>query len=683
MNPLSPYGPGRNDGAGHTRAPRAGRPQNSAHYPFIFSVADAETGAGLPDAVFMLTGAGGFSATANAGYGGVVAFAPLQPGEYRLKQTAAPPGYLPDMRAYTVTVNRFGSANVGDRPARLFHIRLARADGALRFTVRHAETGQGLAGAVFDLMCGDTVVQSAVSGSGGEVLFEGLRPGDYRLAEAAPPPGFLPMPDCVRVSVSAGGAAEMGGGGAPQTIENSPRRAEFYFNVADADSGLPAAGVRYALLGEDGAVLDTAASDAEGCVTFTAAAGRYTLRETARADAATAEDAGGFAVVVDTAGRAYIGGLEAQRFTARSANRAAVYIYKISDDGAALCGAQFGLVQDGVCTLTAETGETGVCALPLPPAGSYTLLETRPPAGYIPDLTLHELTVGDDGAVTIDGTPGNTLTVRNTALPFQLYFVKVDPVTGFGLQGAEYELLANGRPVAAAASGRAGGVYFGRIPAGDYVLRETAPPSGYLPDAAAYPVSVSEAGAVTIAGAPAENFYMLRPSAFQLYVCLSDTGGAALHGAVYELRQQGARAYSERTDSGGYAVFRAIAPGGYTLVQAQAPAGFVPDFAARRVEIGADGSVEIDGVQTPLLQASAQPVLEPDSEAAGGETIQATVVYRCGDTELARSAMAVPTGGDLTVTAAPFAGYRLVSADREVYREVTRAITHVFEYEPV
>ena len=64
MNPLSPYGPGRNDGAGHTRAPRAGRPQNSAHYPFIFSVADAETGAGLPDAVFMLTGAGGFSAAA-------------------------------------------------------------------------------------------------------------------------------------------------------------------------------------------------------------------------------------------------------------------------------------------------------------------------------------------------------------------------------------------------------------------------------------------------------------------------------------------------------------------------------------------------------------------------------------------------------------------------------------------
>lgn len=380
MNPLSPYGPGRNDGAGHTRAPRAGRPQNSAHYPFIFSVADAETGAGLPDAVFMLTGAGGFSATANAGYGGVVAFAPLQPGEYRLKQTAAPPGYLPDMRAYTVTVNRFGSANVGDRPARLFHIRLARADGALRFTVRHAEDRAGTCRSrVRPDVRRRPVVQSAVSGSGGEVLFEGLRPGDYRLAEAAPPPGFLPMPDCVRVSVSAGGAAEMGGGGAPQTIENSPRRAEFYFNVADADSGLPAAGVRYALLGEDGAVLDTLHPMRRAALRSQPRPGATHCARRRGRTPQQRRTPGGFAVVVDTAGRAYIGGLEAQRFTARSANRAAVYIYKISDDGAALCGAQFGLVQDGVCTLTAETGETGVCALPLPPAGSYTLLETRPP----------------------------------------------------------------------------------------------------------------------------------------------------------------------------------------------------------------------------------------------------------------------------------------------------------------
>ena len=65
-----------------------------------------------------------------------------------------------------------------------------------------------------------TVLLDAQSGPWAELKIAGdlppcpfnleLRPGDYRLAEAAPPPGFLPMPDCVRVSVSAGGAAEMG-----------------------------------------------------------------------------------------------------------------------------------------------------------------------------------------------------------------------------------------------------------------------------------------------------------------------------------------------------------------------------------------------------------------------------------------------------------------------------------------
>lgn len=194
MNPLFTYGPDPNGGSGRQRQTRAGRPQHAALYPLIFSVADAETGAGLPDAVFKITGAGGFAATANAGYGGVVAFAPLQPGEYRLKQTAAPPGYVPDAQEYTVIVNRYGVANVEGRPARMFRIRLARAVGALRFETRHAESGRPLAGAVFDLMCGDTVVQNAVSGNDGQVLFEGLRPGDYRLAETAPPPGFRAMP---------------------------------------------------------------------------------------------------------------------------------------------------------------------------------------------------------------------------------------------------------------------------------------------------------------------------------------------------------------------------------------------------------------------------------------------------------------------------------------------------------
>lgn len=683
MNPLFTYGPDPNGGSGRQRQTRAGRPQHAALYPLIFSVADAETGAGLPDAVFKITGAGGFAATANAGYGGVVAFAPLQPGEYRLKQTAAPPGYVPDAQEYTVIVNRYGVANVEGRPARMFRIRLARAVGALRFETRHAESGRPLAGAVFDLMCGDTVVQNAVSGNDGQVLFEGLRPGDYRLVETAPPPGFRAMPGCVRVSVAADGTAAMGETGDLQTILNSPCKFSFRFSVADADSGLPAARVRFALLGEDGTALGTAVSDDSGAVALTAAAGRFILRETAR-DGADAVEAKSYAVQIDPEGRAYIDGLPALRFTARSRTRAAVFVYKISDDGTALCGAQFSLIQDGACVLTAETGETGVAVLTRRLQAAYSLLETRPPAGYIPDLSMHDVIVGADGAVTIDGAHGNTLTVRNTALPFQLYFVKVDPVTGFGLQGAEYELLADGRPVAAAASGRAGGVYFGKLPPGAYVLRETAPPSGYLPDVTAYPVSVSAAGEVTIAGAPAENFYMLRPSAFQLYVCLYTADAGALSGAVYELRQQGARAYAESTDSSGYAVFRKIAPGRYALMQTKALAGFAPDTTPRSVHVDADGGVEIDGARTPLLQSEALPLSSTDSDGAEcGETVRADVIYRCGDQELARSAMAVPAGGDLTVTAAPFAGYRLVSADREVYRNITRAFAHVFEYEPV
>ncbi|MDR3051213.1 MAG: dockerin type I domain-containing protein [Oscillospiraceae bacterium] len=106
-------------------APLPPLPPSPASLAFI--KLDATSGAPLPGATFTLTGPGITPQTAVSDTRGKVRLSGLAPGLYQLRETAAPAGYLPNTRTYSVLVNEGGSISVDGMPAEQFSLADMRA----------------------------------------------------------------------------------------------------------------------------------------------------------------------------------------------------------------------------------------------------------------------------------------------------------------------------------------------------------------------------------------------------------------------------------------------------------------------------------------------------------------------------------------------------------------------------
>ena len=143
--------------------------------------------------------------------------------------------------------------------------------------------------------------------------------------------------------------------------------------------------------------------------------------------------------------------------------------------GKPLAGVEFGLIKGvGAPLFTAVSDENGIVTFEKIPYGTYSVVETKPLPGYIPNETAIR--------VQIDGTFVNPempiATVVNE--PNEVLVKKIDQ-DGNALAGATFALCdAFGNRTATAVSDQDGIVRFERIPYGEYTIRETIAPSGYL-----------------------------------------------------------------------------------------------------------------------------------------------------------------------------------------------------------
>ncbi|MEG0778717.1 MAG: SpaA isopeptide-forming pilin-related protein, partial [Oscillospiraceae bacterium] len=94
-------------------------------------------------------------------------------------------------------------------------------------------------------------------------------------------------------------------------------------------------------------------------------------------------------------------------------------INKQNEKSTALAGAEFTLyAEDGTTVIRQGVSKAdGKLYLKIIPEGEYKLQETKAPTGYTPDTTVHTVKVEkqSDGKLqtTIDGTPGNEITLKN------------------------------------------------------------------------------------------------------------------------------------------------------------------------------------------------------------------------------------------------------------------------------
>ena len=111
---------------------------------------------------------------------------------------------VPDVAIQKVLIPQYGAPYKLQSVTVTFDMPL----GAAAVTKTSASTGAPLAGAVFELVSGNTVIATQTTGADGVARFENLQPGVYTIREKSAPEGYLvSVPGEQSVTVTAGGTA--------------------------------------------------------------------------------------------------------------------------------------------------------------------------------------------------------------------------------------------------------------------------------------------------------------------------------------------------------------------------------------------------------------------------------------------------------------------------------------------
>lgn len=250
---------------------------------------------------------------------------------------------------------------------------------------------------------------------------------------------------------------------------------------------------------------------------------------------------------------------------------------------APLAGAEFSATDANGATHVAVTGEDGTARFEGLPLGPVSVRETRPPAGYLLDETVHELQasaadLGPTGVVELEVEAPNT--------PNELVITKVEtgspettlPGTEFywwsAEQGDDPELAEGVETLVVDEDGT---LRLRAIAPGDWHLKESRPAPGHVADASVRTVHVSEDGAISgdwlspggQATATLENDFT------RLEVSKRD--GATdeeLPGAQLALANAAGDVVETWTSGERPHLIERLEPGAYTLLEERAPEGY-------------------------------------------------------------------------------------------------------------
>lgn len=246
----------------------------------------------------------------------------------------------------------------------------------------------------------------------------------------------------------------------------------------------------------------------------------------------------------------------------------------------------------------------------------YTVKETVAPPGYTVSAT--EYTFQIRGA---DDNKDIAYTFEDSAGEGNIKFTKTDGVNP--LPGAEFTLFTSDEtgehPVTTATSssaeGARGTVLFENVPLGEYIIRETKAPDGYLAYPSMLDVSLTEEGKTvtpTKDGAKMEYVPNARMTG-NIQFNKKDEYDTILPGAEFALYAQGGTTVlaTATSDEDGLVLFENIPLGTYTIRETKAPDGYAISTTPITATITADGAtvtaapaVVVDGTKSGNIKIS-------------------------------------------------------------------------------
>lgn len=513
---------------------------------------------------------------------GALTFANLPYGTYTLHEGEPLTGYA-RVADQTVTIDATGATITGGVVS---PIALAIADPRAEGTVTVTKTDdyqQPLAGVTFGLFPVDangatasTPAFTATTGDDGRAQFTNVPWAKYVLRELSGKDGYVKAEGDLKTFELGGPSFDAG------TVVNE--RIDGTVSVKKVDeTGDALAGATFGLFPVDASGVAasvpvmSATSGSDGIATFTNVHwGVYRVKETAAPEGYTISDAAPI-VTVDAQHLTVAAGTVTDRPITGT-----VILTKTSDDGTPLAGVEFALYPvtkgpDGSTTVAdvpamrALSDANGRVSFDSVRYGMYELRETKGLPGY---LTM-EKPLGV--VVTADGATIDLGQVVNTAERGAIRLLKTDAKTGDPLAGATfaiYRVEEDGtvaeEPSDTQVSSADGIVSFENLTVGDYEIRETNAPTGWLVSTDTISAKVSADGQVVDAGRV--NNERIRADIIAHKVDSQTHAGLA--GATFALEREGQQIASATSDADGLVTFKDVEYGTYTIREERAPRGY-------------------------------------------------------------------------------------------------------------
>lgn len=209
------------------------------------------------------------------GSDGTVSFEELEPGEYVLKETKAPEGYVLDEKETDVTIsaNKTSSYTITNRkeePKKPGRIEIIKTD----------EEGKLLSDAWFSLIDEKGSTLQNAGTVNGRVAFEDVPVGRYTVKEVQAPEGYELSGKAVTVTVESNKTVELSFVNKKSGTPVVPANGRITINKVDENSNA-LAGAEFTLYDENNRIVETAVTDKDGKVVFESLKdGRYFVKET-------------------------------------------------------------------------------------------------------------------------------------------------------------------------------------------------------------------------------------------------------------------------------------------------------------------------------------------------------------------------------------------------------------------
>lgn len=505
---------------------------------------------------------------------GFVIFEDVPNGTYQLKEITPPTGYQGNSEVKTIVVTS------ADDPIIEFEYKNEPKSG-MRIIKLDAATDQPIKGATFriePLLPLTSPAFERTTDDNGLIVLENLAEGTYKVTEVSVPEPYVLNPQVQTVEIK-------NQHDAVQVTFRDNAKGMLYIQKLDGVTQEPLAGAYFDIHTAGGKLVATVGpTGPNGYVTFSGLepGGSYVVKEIKAPDGHVIDPTPqSFQVDATDSGKIYT-------LIFNNMPKANLWVRKSdANTGVGLQGAVFKIVKGNgeIVRENVTTNEGGFLKVNGLEEGTYQIIETKAPAGYVLNSTPKIVTLkyGSTEVVEIENQKPGSLSIR-----------KVDATTGNALAGAVFQLYSiDDKPIGATVTtGADGYARWTDLEDGFYTVQEVSAPGGYAKDTTIrkFEVKAFETTEYEWKNTQYATITVVKKDAETL---------EPLSGATFEIRTlNGTVVDTLTTDLTGSATSKQLDLGWYTIVETKAPTGYILNAEASQVEVKGGTPVVVEKTNT-------------------------------------------------------------------------------------